>query len=77
MHIDPAGNEKGLVMLFNPTSEKVTEEITLPLYYTGLKDEAVIRQENSPAKTYSINRNYQAKVSVEIPANGLTWLLVK
>jgi hypothetical protein len=77
MHIDPAGNEKGLVMLFNPTSEKVTEEITLPLYYTGLKDEAVIRQENSPAKTYSINRNYQATISVEIPANGLTWLLVK
>jgi hypothetical protein len=49
----------------------------LPLYYTGLKDEAVIRQENSPAKTYSINRNYQASISVEIPANGLTWLVVE
>jgi hypothetical protein len=77
MHVDPAGNEKGLVMLFNPTSKKVTEEITLPLYYSGLKDEAVIRQENSSPKTYSINRNYQATVSVEIPANGLTWLVIK
>lgn len=34
----PYGNERGFVMFFNQTEEERTEEITLPVYYTGLTD---------------------------------------
>ena len=77
MHVDPAGDEKGLIMLFNPTSESIKKEVTLPLYYTGLTDKASIRVQEEAAKSYTLNRAYEAKLSIEIPANGYTWLVVE
>ena len=32
----PYGDERGFVMFFNQTDEDITQEITLPAYYTGL-----------------------------------------
>jgi hypothetical protein len=77
MHVDPKGKEKGLIMLFNPTSETIDKEIALPLYYTGLTDKARIREEEGNAVEYSLNRAFEASVKVQIPANGYTWLVVE
>lgn len=77
MHVDPSGKEKALVMLFNPTNETIMKKISLPLYYTGLTETANIGVEAEPAKTYTIDRYYDANFEVEIPANSYTWLVVK
>ncbi|GAA0880602.1 hypothetical protein GCM10009119_35720 [Algoriphagus jejuensis] len=77
MHVDPSGKEKGLIMLFNPTSEAIKKDIAIPLYYTGLTEQASIRVQEEAAKTHQLSRNYEATVSVEIPANGYTWLVVE
>lgn len=77
MHVDPKGKEKGLIMLFNPTSEPIKKQISLPLYYTGKKDSANIRIEEGTPKSYPLNREYEAIVPVEIPANGYIWLVVE
>ncbi|OOG76863.1 alpha-galactosidase [Algoriphagus sp. A40] len=77
MHVDPKGKEKGLIMLFNPTSEPIKKQISLPLYYTGLSESASIRMEEGTAKSYPLNREYEAIVPVEIPANGYIWLVVE
>ncbi|WP_051315164.1 alpha-galactosidase [Algoriphagus terrigena] len=77
MHVDPAGDQKGLIMLFNPTSESIKKEVTLPLYYTGLTDKASIRLEDGSSKSFALNRNYEVSLPVEIPANGYTWLVVE
>lgn len=76
MHVDPKGKEKGLIMLFNPTSEVMKKQISLPLYYTGLTETASIRTEEGLAKKYTLTRNYEAEVEIEIPANGYIWLVV-
>src|SRR5690606_26400452 len=75
MHVDPAGDQKGLIMLFNPTSGSIKKEVTLPLYYTGLTDKASIRVQDQSSKSYTLNRAFEAIVTVEIPANGYTWLV--
>lgn len=77
MHVDPKGKEKALIMLFNPTSEAMRKTIDIPLYYTGLTDNAKIRIEEGEVKPYPINRNFEANLEVEIPANGYTWLVVE
>lgn len=77
MHVDPKGKEKGLIMLFNPTPEPIKKDISIPLYYTGLDEKASIREQEGSPKSHSLNRNYEALVSVEIPANGYTWLVVE
>ena len=48
-------------MLFNPTQEKITRDITLPLYYTGLTDKASVSIMGSTQSTMQLNRNYEIK----------------
>ena len=77
MHISPTLKQKGLAMLYNPTNKPIERTIKLPLYYTGLTDKASIRQQEEKARTYTLNRAYEAEVSVKIPANGYTWLVIE
>ncbi|WP_339700147.1 alpha-galactosidase [Algoriphagus aquimarinus] len=77
MHVDPQGKEKGLAMLFNPTSEPIKKSINVPLYYSGLAQTAKIQMENGEAKSYQLNRDYSVDIQVEIPAGGYTWFVVK
>lgn len=46
-------------------------------YYTGLTDKARIRVEDGKVKTYRLNRDYTVEITVRIPANGHTWLVVE
>ena len=38
MNLLPNGNERGFLMLFNQTNNEITQEVTIPVYYTGLTD---------------------------------------
>ncbi|MBO9154860.1 alpha-galactosidase [Chitinophaga sp. GCM10012297] len=77
LHTDAKGKQKGLAMLYNPLTAPVTREITLPLYYTGLTKTAAIREKEGAPKSYTLNRQYEARVKVTIPAQGYTWLVVE
>ncbi|MET1056728.1 MAG: alpha-galactosidase [Pedobacter sp.] len=77
LHVHPAGKEKGLAMLYNPTSEMITRKIVLPLYYSGLKKNAFIREMDGKAKRYTLDPNGKATLTVKIPANGNTWLVIE
>lgn len=77
MHVNPAGKEKALIMLFNPSGQVMKKELKISLYYTGLTQEARISIEGSTLKTYQLNREYEASLSVDIPANGYRWIVVE
>lgn len=77
MHVDPKGKEKGLAMFFNPTDQEITRQIELPLYYTGLKQQAMIREQEGQAKAYSLDCNSKVKLTVTIPAKGYTWFVIE
>lgn len=77
MHVDPKGKEKGLIMLFNPTEEVMKKVLKIPLYYTGLNQEARISIEGNAPKTYRLNREYEANLEIDIPANGYTWVIIE
>jgi hypothetical protein len=77
MHVNPQLEEKGFVMLYNPLDKPIKRIIKLPLYYTGLKTVAKIREKESAVKEYKLNRDYSAEVSVTIPAHDYTWLVIE
>ncbi|UJH68783.1 glycoside hydrolase family 36 N-terminal domain-containing protein [Allomuricauda sp. SCSIO 65647] len=77
MHVSPHLEEKGFLMLFNPTDEPIKETIEIPMYYTGLTNTVNISQEGSTEKTYSINRNFYTTLEIEITPNHYTWYLLK
>ncbi|HRP58278.1 hypothetical protein, partial [Agriterribacter sp.] len=66
-----------MAIIFNPTDQPIRKKFRLPLYYTGLKTAAKIREQEGIPKSYTLNRNYEAEVSVEVPAGGFTWLVVE
>ena len=77
LHVNPKLPERGLAMVFNPLDEPVQRALALPLYYTGLTETARIRERDGPARTYRLDREYRVTVDVEIPARGVTWLVVE
>ena len=77
MHVNPSLDEKGFVMLYNPTDEDITRTVTLPLYYTGLTRNASVSERDGKPKKVKLDREYNVKVEVTIPANGYNWLVIR
>lgn len=77
MHVNPGLEEKGFIMVFNPTGEEITRTITVPLYYTGLTDKARVTGQEGAAKTYKLRRDYTIELTTTIPANGYRWFVIK
>jgi hypothetical protein len=76
LHVNPKLETRGLAMIYNPRDEAITRQIRLPLYYTGLSERALIRQEDGEARAYQLDRDYAAVVPVHIAAQSRTWLIV-
>ncbi len=77
MHVNPGLDEKGFIMVFNPTGEDITRTITIPLYYTGLTRKARITEQEGKTKKYRLRRDYTIELTVTIPANGYNWFVVR
>lgn len=77
MHVNPELKQKGFILLYNPTKENIVRKIKLPLYYTGLTDNAFISEMGNRPVNYNLNRDYEVIVEVTIEANGYTWLTVE
>ena len=77
LHVNPRTKEKGLAMVFNPLDEPLARELRLPLYYTGLTEEAHVRERDGEPKRYELNRHYEVTVPVEVPSRGVTWLVIE
>lgn len=77
MHTNPELKEKGFAMVFNPTDQEMSREITLPLYYTGIQSSASVREKEGPSKNYKLTRDYEITVMVTIPAQSYTWFVIE
>jgi hypothetical protein len=77
LHVNPQGSPRGLAVLYNPTGRMIERTIELPLYYTGLTDVALIREQGNPPASCPIDRSFKARLPVKIPARGLTWLVIE
>jgi len=74
LHANPGLPERALAVLYNPLSTPIERTIRLPLYYTGLTNQSLLRIEDAPPKRITLARDFSAEVTVTIPAHGRTWL---
>ena len=77
MHVNPFLAEKALAMVFNPTDTTLKQNLTLPLYYTGLEDEALVSEQEGQGQRIKLSRDYSIEVEVALKARSLTWFLIK
>ena len=75
LHVNPELKEKGLLMIYNPLNVPVTRKIKVPLYYTGLKQSAMVGEKEGIPKKMRLDENSNLILRVSIPANGYNWYL--
>jgi hypothetical protein len=76
LHVDPAHSPHALAVVFNPLDTEARREVDLPLYYAGLRKYAQVREQEGRARRLSLDRVYEIRVPVRVPARGLTWLVI-
>jgi hypothetical protein len=62
-----------LAVLFNPLGEALHRRIELPLYYTGLHDEARVRIGTGEERRLPVDRDYRLALELDL-APGMTWI---
>ena len=77
LHVNPANQEKGMLLVFNPLNETVNKELIVPLYYTGLTDTAKIREQEGQPKTFKLDREFNVRLPAIVPANGSSWFVIE
>ncbi|WP_220377797.1 MULTISPECIES: LamG domain-containing protein [unclassified Arenibacter] len=77
LHVDPFGKHKGMAIVFNPTDRDIEKELKLPLYYSGLKDSAIVRKEGGSPLKYDLNDKGELLITVKIKAGGTSWFVLE
>lgn len=76
VHVNPRLKTRALVMVHNPLAVAVERELSLPLYYTGLKDTVLVSLEDARPRKSKLDRQDRLLVRVKVPAQSRTWLTV-
>ncbi len=77
LHVNPKTTPRGLAVFYNPTDRPVERTVELPLYYTGLTDVALVREQEGPALSYSLDRGYKISLPLRVGARSLTWFIIE
>jgi hypothetical protein len=77
MHVNPQLKEKGLIMLYNPLKTKITRTVNIPVYYTGITKQALIREQEGELKTYMVSRENEIRLTFTIDAESFTWFVIE
>lgn len=77
LNVNPRGEEKGLLMVFNPLDRPVRKEIYVPLYFTGIEEKANVMDAHGKAQRQKLDRGRGIYLEVEIPAKGQSYYIVK
>ena len=77
LHVNPRLNRRAMAVVYSPLNHDTERVLTLPLYYAGLHETAVVREKGGKPKRYRLDRQSNLRVPVKVPANGLTWLVIE
>jgi hypothetical protein len=77
LHVNPFLKRKGLIVVFNPIDIEISKNYIIPLYYTGLKDKAIVRHEENTPVTCNLNEKRELYLPVKVKAQGMTWFVIE
>jgi hypothetical protein len=77
LHVNPRLKRKGLAMVYNPLKHRVKRGLELPLYYTGLRRIAWIREKGGWPRRYRLGRDYKVRVDVNMAPRSVTWFVIE
>lgn len=76
MHVNPKLKNKAFISLYNPLNVPVRKTIKIPLYYTGIQEQAIVKEQDKKQSVYKLQRDYSIYLEIDIPAKGYNWYIV-
>ncbi len=77
LHVNPALDPAGMLVVYNPLPEDVERMLRVDLYYTGLRERVVARAEGGAPVTLVVDPQGVAQVRVRVPAGGMSWVTLE
>ncbi len=77
MHVNPQLKEKAFISVYNPLDIAIEKEIEIPMYYTGLIDKALVKEQDGNGEIYTLSRDYSITLKIKIPAKGHNWYVIE
>ncbi len=77
LHVNPAQKECGLAMIYNPLDHEISRTLSLPLYYTGLTQAALVRRGEAAPETVPLTGDQHLTLPVTIPARGRVAIVIE
>ena len=77
LHVNPQLKQKALLSVYNPLDQPIEKEIRVPLYYTGLTEQAIVKEQDGEGKPYTLARDYSIRLKIRIPAKGYNWYVIE
>lgn len=77
LHVNPRLETKAMAVVYNPTNHPLTQEIVLPLYYSGLTDRARLSIDGGLEQTLPLDREYRLVIKPTVPANSCVWITLR
>ena len=76
LHVNPRGETRGMLVVFNPAAKTVARDLRVPLYYTGIEGSAKV-QDREGSWEVTVDRDRAATLSVRVPARGMSWYALR
>jgi hypothetical protein len=70
-HVNSRLPERAMAVIYNPTDRRLTEEVTLPLAYSGLNEVANVQEEGGNSQTVPMDRQFRIRLAVTVPPMGV------
>lgn len=77
LHVNPALPIKGLAMIYNPGDTPLTQDITLPLYYAGSSETALVAERDGTPVRMTLDRHDRVTVRATVEARSHTWFVIR
>ena len=77
LHVNPQLKQKGFLLVYNPTTERIEKTINVPLYYSGLTKVANVKEKDSGGKDFTLNRNFEIELHLNIAPESYTWYVIE
>ncbi len=77
LHVNPTLPIKGLAVVYNPTPRELSQDIELPLYYTGLDRSASVSIEDRGQHKVVLSREYKVTIHPRVPAESCVWVTIR
>ena len=77
LHVNPRGQEKGMLVVFNPLDEPAARTLRVNLHYTGLRARARMRDASGKARALHVGPDAIAEIPVKVPAGGMSWIALE